>query len=230
MFERMSGGGFVNVTHVHPSQDELIVVLRGRVRLLVHNEWRALAPGDAVSVPAGVSHGLENSFADDVLMRVRYTPALPEMSLYFRSLAELSQLGLMTASGIPHPLYCALLFRLSPDLVTFWWFPPTLMWLYAIIVAPIALLLGYSLDRLHSTALHERRTKLRSRSMSPDTPAAAAAASDDNAIEVPTRRRRKGRNNNIVIRNGTDTNNEDDNDDGIDEPSTSWWPSSWQLL
>lgn len=210
----MSGGGFVNVTHVHPRQDELIVVLRGRVRLLVHNQWRTLSPGDAVSVPAGISHGLENTFADDVLMRVRYTPALPEMSLYFRSLAELSQLGLMSSSGIPHPLYCALLFRLSPNLVTFWWFPPTLMWLYALLVAPIAIALGYSLDHLHSTAVHERRAKLRSRSSSPDTTTADRAP--DSADDVRTRRRKQNtRNNAIVIRSNGDVAG---NDDEADEP------------
>jgi len=159
MFEQMAPSGFVNVAHVHPVQDELILVLRGHVRLLVHDVWRNLQPGDAVTVPAGVSHGLDNPFAEPVLMRVRYTPAAAHQTAYFRALAECSQLGFMSASGIPHPLYCALLFRMSPDLVSFWWFPPTLMWLYALLFAPIAWACGFSLDELHAAALAKSRRK-----------------------------------------------------------------------
>ena len=98
-------------------------MLRGRARLLVHNKWRELETGEWADVPGGISHALDNEFEEDALLRVRYSPGLPHMSQYFRALAHASQLGLMSSTGIPHPLLCAVLFRLSPDLVTFWWFP-----------------------------------------------------------------------------------------------------------
>jgi uncharacterized RmlC-like cupin family protein len=48
--------GFQAPPHVHERGDEAFCVLRGRLRVLVGDEWVELGPGDHVTVPAGTAH------------------------------------------------------------------------------------------------------------------------------------------------------------------------------
>jgi len=50
------------VWHAHEGQDELFLVLRGRLRIQLEDGEVALGPGDAWVVPAGVRH---NPVADE---------------------------------------------------------------------------------------------------------------------------------------------------------------------
>lgn len=81
---------FFSLCHSH-----LITNWQGNVEIL--------GPGDYVTVPAGISHGLNNPGRGEVLLRVRYEPALKNMKSFFHTLAVLSQQGL-SLSLSPSPL------------------------------------------------------------------------------------------------------------------------------
>lgn len=44
------------VWHAHPDQDELFLILRGRIRIQLEDGDVAMGPGDVFVVPAGVRH------------------------------------------------------------------------------------------------------------------------------------------------------------------------------
>ena len=52
-------GQFVPV-HVHPNQDEFILVLEGALDLKLDGKWTRAGPGDLVRMPRGVPHGYFN--------------------------------------------------------------------------------------------------------------------------------------------------------------------------
>lgn len=172
MYEGMEPKGFVNVEHVHPQQAEQVVLLQGVVRCTWQERndfvWHTglLYPGQWISVPAGMSHALENAAtfltpnssehspegaADDVvIMRVRYTPGTNDMKAFFRSLGRLSQTPfgltwLPGMPGLPDPIHTALLWSRFPDLSQFWWMPAMVQNSWAVVGTAIGSLVGAEL-------------------------------------------------------------------------------------
>ena len=60
--------------HLHPDQDELIVVTDGRIVQFLELEARELGPGDSVYVDRGVVHGSYNDFAEPATLQVVLGP------------------------------------------------------------------------------------------------------------------------------------------------------------
>ncbi len=60
--------------HLHPHQDELIVVTKGRIVQYLEQEARELGPGDSVYVDRGVVHGSYNDFAEQATLQVVLGP------------------------------------------------------------------------------------------------------------------------------------------------------------
>jgi len=174
MYEGMEAKGFVNVEHVHPEQAEQVVVLQGVVRCTWQERnsfvWHTglLRRGDWITVPAGVSHALENAamellagekdndgtkveaeFDEEVVMRVRYTPGTNEMKDFFRSLGRLSESSALTwmpgMPGIPDPIHTAMLWSKFPELSRFWWMPTAFQSTWAVIGSFIGGMLGAEL-------------------------------------------------------------------------------------
>lgn len=60
--------------HLHPHQDELIVVTKGRIVQYLELESRELGPGDSLYVDRGVVHGSYNDFAEPAALQVVLGP------------------------------------------------------------------------------------------------------------------------------------------------------------
>jgi len=61
--------------HIHPTQDEFIYMLQGRLDLVVDGKDGVANPGDTVRLPRGISHGLYNRSDHDVKCFFWVSPA-----------------------------------------------------------------------------------------------------------------------------------------------------------
>ncbi len=59
-FETNSEPGQFVPVHVHPTQDEFILVQEGVLDLKLDGEWTQAGPGDLVRMPRGIPHGYFN--------------------------------------------------------------------------------------------------------------------------------------------------------------------------
>lgn len=66
--------GQEHAAHVHADQDKMYVVLEGRGEATVGDEAGAVAAGDLVFAPAGVSHGLKNTGEENLVVLVVFSP------------------------------------------------------------------------------------------------------------------------------------------------------------
>jgi quercetin dioxygenase-like cupin family protein len=67
--------GACHAFHRHPDQDEMIVVLEGRIVQYLERDHRELGPGDSVFVDRDVVHGSYNDFAEAARLQVVLAPA-----------------------------------------------------------------------------------------------------------------------------------------------------------
>jgi quercetin dioxygenase-like cupin family protein len=51
--------------HRHPDQEEVLLVVAGKVEQWIEREMRVLGPGDSAFIPAGIVHGTFNTGAED---------------------------------------------------------------------------------------------------------------------------------------------------------------------
>lgn len=59
-FETNSEPGQFVPVHIHPTQDEFILVQEGVLDLKLDGEWTQAGPGDLVRMPRGIPHGYFN--------------------------------------------------------------------------------------------------------------------------------------------------------------------------
>jgi oxalate decarboxylase/phosphoglucose isomerase-like protein (cupin superfamily) len=59
-FETNSAPGQFVPVHIHPTQDEFILVQEGVLDLKLDGQWHKAAAGDLVRLPRGISHGYFN--------------------------------------------------------------------------------------------------------------------------------------------------------------------------
>lgn len=59
-FEANSQPGQAVPVHIHPTQDEFILVQEGELDLKLDGEWSKAGPGDLVRMPKGIPHGYFN--------------------------------------------------------------------------------------------------------------------------------------------------------------------------
>lgn len=52
--------GESNPVHYHPNCDEVLHVVRGRIRHRVDDTYVEMGPGDTISIPMGATHNAEN--------------------------------------------------------------------------------------------------------------------------------------------------------------------------
>ena len=76
-------GQFVPV-HVHPTQDELILVQEGELDLKLDGEWTKARVGDLVRMPKGVPHGYFNNSDGPVRALFWVSPARKLEALFER--------------------------------------------------------------------------------------------------------------------------------------------------
>ena len=66
--------GQSHALHAHASMDKLYHVVQGTGLLLLETEEHALAPGLTAIAPAGVSHGIRNEGASDLVLLTVLAP------------------------------------------------------------------------------------------------------------------------------------------------------------
>lgn len=74
--------------HRHPSQEEVIYVLEGRVEQWVNEEMKILEPGDAAFIGAGVVHASFNIGSGNALVLAILGPAIGESGYEVEEVAD----------------------------------------------------------------------------------------------------------------------------------------------
>ena len=62
--------------HTHDPQADSIFVLEGSGQAYVNSEWRAIAPGDYIFVPANQEHGIKNTGPATLKLFIHHSPPL----------------------------------------------------------------------------------------------------------------------------------------------------------
>lgn len=69
--------------HYHPVAEESYYILAGQARLELGEEVVQLGPGDAVAIPAGTAHQIDNAGETDLIFLAVCVPAwVPDNSVY----------------------------------------------------------------------------------------------------------------------------------------------------
>lgn len=94
--------------HIHPRQESRARVLSGTLLFSVAGREQRLAPGDAITIPAGTPHWFVNDGAEDAVSIAEFRPALRTAEL-FRTLFGLAERGKLNERGMPSLLALAAL-------------------------------------------------------------------------------------------------------------------------
>jgi len=62
--------------HTHEPQTDSIFVMAGSGQAYVNGEWRPIAPGDYIFVPATVEHGIRNTGPTTLKLFIHHSPPL----------------------------------------------------------------------------------------------------------------------------------------------------------
>ena len=65
--------GQSNPRHSHPSCEEVLYLLRGRLKHSIGDQFVIMEAGDTINVPAGVFHNAQNLGQEDADMMVAYS-------------------------------------------------------------------------------------------------------------------------------------------------------------
>ena len=76
--------------HIHPTQDEYILLLDGRLDLRLGDEMLSAAPGDLISMPRGIPHRIFNNCGAEVQCFFWVTPTGQLVDL-FRKLHNMAR-------------------------------------------------------------------------------------------------------------------------------------------
>jgi quercetin dioxygenase-like cupin family protein len=134
--------GFVAAAHVHPFQQERFQVIEGSVTFKLDGRELTVAPGEAIYVPAGMSHQFWNAGDEEARFACEVRPALQFEEL-IETMFSLAQAGKTNRKGMPNPLRLAVIARAHFDTVRLP-FPPVWMQRVGLALgAPLGRLFGY---------------------------------------------------------------------------------------
>jgi len=125
--------------HIHPFQQQTVVVTAGELHCRIDGINHVLRTGDSATVPAGARHFQSNPTSVEARAIEEYRPAGRIHNL-FRVLFTLAQEGKTNRKGVPNPLIGAALMAEFKDTVRV--SSPYLRLLFGAL-APLACLLGY---------------------------------------------------------------------------------------
>lgn len=102
--------------HIHPTAEESYAVVAGTLDVCVGREWRKVAAGESVTVPAGTPHTLKNDSGAEVRLVNVHKPAL-EFERFFRRLHALAISGAVTfpPKGLRSAILLSMLFTDHPQ-------------------------------------------------------------------------------------------------------------------
>jgi quercetin dioxygenase-like cupin family protein len=127
--EYVEGRGFLPVgarppgIHRHAHQDEVVAVVRGRIRAQVGDDEREYGPGETLHLPRGVWHDFWVVGDGPAEVLARATPALG-IELLLGTLAGLAAEGRTDRRGRPRPLQGAVIGQFYREVAEFRSPPP----------------------------------------------------------------------------------------------------------
>lgn len=128
--------------HIHPAAEESYAVVSGTLDVCVGGEWKKVAAGESVTVPAGTPHTLKNESGDEVKLVNVHRPA-QQFERFFLRLHALASSGRVSfpPKGLRSAMLLAMLFTEYPrEIISVK--PPR--WLMKVL-ARLGRILGYKL-------------------------------------------------------------------------------------
>ncbi|MEO0363080.1 MAG: cupin domain-containing protein [Pseudomonadota bacterium] len=100
-FEANSAPGDHVPVHIHPTQDEFILVEEGELDVKLDGTWSKAGPGDLVKMPRGVPHGYFNKSDKPVKALFWVSPA-GKLKALFESLHDLQDVDEVVRLSAEH--------------------------------------------------------------------------------------------------------------------------------
>ena len=100
-FEANTAPGQSVPVHVHPTQDEFILVQEGTLDLKLGGEWSSAKAGDLIKLPRGVPHGYFNRSDAPVRALFWVSPA-GRLADLFATLHDMTDVGAVVAASAAH--------------------------------------------------------------------------------------------------------------------------------
>lgn len=91
-FETNSGPGQFVPVHIHPTQDEFILVQEGQLELKLDGQWSTAKAGDLVRMPRGIPHGYFNK-SDTPCRALFWVSPAGKLEDLFKALHNLEDVG-----------------------------------------------------------------------------------------------------------------------------------------
>ncbi len=101
VFETNSEAGQFVPVHVHPHQDEFILVQEGQLELKLDGAWQTAKAGDLVRMPRGVPHGYFNKSDKPVRALFWVSPA-GRLEALFEVLHNMTDVPAVIAASAAH--------------------------------------------------------------------------------------------------------------------------------
>lgn len=135
-------GGFKPVEHIHPDQDEIFEIIRGKFTYILDGKKNAAGPGDKVILPKGIKHTHYNDEPYvDLEMVQSIVPALDSENLV-ESILGLSRDGQLK-NGEPKFLQVMVWLRHYKAKVYLAKVPAGMQKFLSFVLAPVGRLVGY---------------------------------------------------------------------------------------
>ncbi|MFV0387087.1 cupin domain-containing protein [Paracoccus sp. (in: a-proteobacteria)] len=100
-FETNSEPGQHVPVHIHPTQDEFILVQEGQLELKLDGKWMTARAGDLVRMPRGVPHGYFNKSEKPARAMFWVSPA-GKLEALFEALHEMTDVAEIVAVSARH--------------------------------------------------------------------------------------------------------------------------------
>lgn len=100
-FETNSDPGQFVPVHVHPTQDEFILVQEGQLELKLDGKWHTARAGDLVRMPRGVPHGYFNK-SDKPARALFWVSPAGKLEALFNVLHDMTDIPAVIAASARH--------------------------------------------------------------------------------------------------------------------------------
>lgn len=100
-FETNSEPGQFVPVHVHPTQDEFILVQEGQLELKLDGKWHTARAGDLVRMPRGVPHGYFNK-SDKPARALFWVSPAGKLEALFNVLHDMTDIPAVIAASAEH--------------------------------------------------------------------------------------------------------------------------------
>ena len=100
-FETNSAPGQFVPVHIHPNQDEFILVQEGQLELKLDGHWHTAKAGDLVRMPRGIPHGYFNK-SDKPARALFWVSPAGKLEELFKTLHNMSDIPAIIRASAEH--------------------------------------------------------------------------------------------------------------------------------